>query len=240
YTLLRLRLPIEGTPQENFPPLRFRFLSDSPAGSPVMTGHNEGVITINVAEADDAERERRRVALHEPFRTLLGHLRHEIAHYYWNVLMANTSHLNRFRALFGDERCDYTSALQNYYQQSAPADWQSRHVSAYAAAHPWEDWAETSAHYLHIVDTVETAASFGLALKPKHPDAKAMTADPRKALSGDGSFNRLLENWLPLTYALNELNRGMGLPDLYPFVLSAVAIEKLQFVHDVLNVRANN
>ena len=110
-------------------------------------------------------------------------------------------------------------------------------MSAYATAHAWEDWAETSAHYFHIVDTVETAANFGVALRPKHPDAKAMTADPRSVSGWDSGFDRVLENWLPLTYALNELNRGMGLPDLYPFVLSAPAIEKLRFVHGVLNVR---
>jgi hypothetical protein len=238
YTLLRLRLPTEGAPLLHHPPLRFCFLSDSVGGPPVMTGHDEGVITINVTEADDSERERRRVALREPFRTLLGHLRHEIAHYYWGELVANTSHLNRFHELFGDETRDYPSALQNYYQQGPPADWQTRHVSSYAAAHPWEDWAETSAHYFHIVDTVETAASFGVTLRPRHPDAKAMTADPKNMSAWDGSFDRILENWLPLTYALNELNRGMGVPDLYPFVLSAPAMEKLRFVHGVLNVRA--
>jgi len=238
YTLLRLGLSTEGAPSENRPPLRFRFLSDPVGGPPVMTGHDEGVITINIAEADDRERERRRVALHEPFRTLLGHLRHEIAHYYWGELVASTPHLSRFRALFGDETRDYSAALKTYYQQGAPKDWETRHVSAYAAAHPWEDWAETCAHYFHIVDTVETAASFGLALKPKHPAAKAMTADPGSGPRWDAGFDRILQNWLPLTYALNELNRGMGLPDLYPFVLSAPAIEKLGFVHEVLNVRA--
>jgi hypothetical protein len=237
YTLLRLRLPTEGVANENRPPLRFRFLGDPPGGPCVMTGHDEGVITINVAEADDGERERRRVVLREPFRTLLGHLRHEIAHYYWGELVANTSHLGRFRELFGDDTRDYASALQTYYDQGAPADWQMHHVSAYAASHPWEDWAESSAHYFHIVDTIETAASFGVALRPKHPDAKAMTADPRSVSEWDAGFDRILENWLPLTYALNELNRGMGLPDLYPFVLSAPAIEKLRFVHEVLNVR---
>jgi hypothetical protein len=238
YTLLRLRLSTEGAPSEKRPPLRFCFLSDPVGGPPVMTGHDEGVITINIAEADEGERERRRVALREPFRTLLGHLRHEIAHYYWGELVASTPHLSRFREVFGDETRDYAAALQTYYQQGAPADWETRHVSAYAAAHPWEDWAETCAHYFHIVDTVETAASFGLALKPKHPAAKAMTADPGSAARWDTGFDRILHNWLPLTYALNELNRGMGLPDLYPFVLSAPAIEKLGFVHEVLNVHA--
>ncbi|HTD65465.1 MAG TPA: putative zinc-binding metallopeptidase [Candidatus Limnocylindria bacterium] len=238
YTLLRLRLPTEGAPLWRRHPLRFRFLSDPAGGPPVLTGHDEGVITINVAEADDSERERRRVTLREPFRTLLGHMRHEVAHYYWEELLVHTRQLHRFRKLFGDETRDYGAALQNYYQQGPPGDWQMRHVSAYAAAHPWEDWAETSAHYFHIVDTVETAASFGVTLRPRHPDAKAMTADPKNISAWNGGFDRILENWLPLTYALNELNRGMGLSDLYPFVLSAPAIEKLRFVHEVLNIRA--
>jgi len=235
YTLLRLRLRAESGPDEKRPPLRFRFLSDPVGGPPVLTGHSDGVITINIAEADEAERERRRLALREPYRTLLGHLRHEIAHYYWDALLAHPARLQRFRELFGDETRDYAAALETYYQKGAPADWQDHHLSAYATAHPWEDWAETSAHYFHMLDTVETAASFGMALRPKHPDAKAMTADPRTIPSGEGSFDRILENWLPLTYVLNELNRGMGLPDLYPFVLSAPAIEKLRFVHEVLN-----
>ncbi len=237
YTLLRLHLPTEGDPARHQPPLRFRFLTDLPGTPPVLTGHDNGEITVNIAEADDSERERRRMQLREPFRTLLGHMRHEIAHYYFDAIVAHTSHLGRFRELFGDETRDYNQALQSYYQQGPPPDWQQTYVSAYATAHPWEDWAETSAHYFHIVDTVETAASFGVTLRPKHPDAKAMTADPKNVSAWDGSFDRILENWLPLTYALNELNRGMGIPDLYPFVLSAPAIEKLRFVHEVLNSR---
>ena len=235
YTLLRLGISTEGAPDENRPPLRLRFLSETADGPPVMTGHERGVITINIAEADTAERERRRVNLREPFRTLLGHMRHEIAHYYWDERVKNDRHLGRFRELFGNERLDYKTALQAYYQQGAPADWQTRHVSAYATAHPWEDWAETSAHYFHIVDTVETAASFGMALKPRHPNAQSMTTDPKSVVNLDSSFDRILGNWFPLTYALNELNRGMGLPDLYPFALSNLAIIKLRFVHELLH-----
>ena len=120
-----------------------------------MTGHAQGVITINIAEADDAERERRRVALHEPLRTLLGHVRHEIAHYYWDRLIAQSPHLQRFRELFGDERQDYAEGLKFHYQNGPPGDWQSKHVTSYASSHPWEDWAETWAHYLHMIDTLE-------------------------------------------------------------------------------------
>ena len=240
YTLMRLGLTIDGVPGENRPALRFRFLANPAFGPLPLTGHSKGAITVNIAEADDEERERRRVHLREPHRTLLGHLRHEIAHYYWDQLISRTPRLDRFRQLFGNEELNYGAALQSYYQQGPPADWQSRHISAYASAHPWEDWAETWAHYLHIVDTVETAASFGITLNPTHPDAKAMTADPTKVAEPDTTLDKVLEHWLPLTYALNALNRGMGLPDLYPFVLLGPAIEKLQFVHEVVQeTRAN-
>jgi hypothetical protein len=232
YTLLRLGLPLESA-EPNGPALRFQFLS-ADAASSVTTGHSRGLITLDVAEADDAEREKRRVNLHEPYRTVLGHLRHEVGHYYWDRLIANTPRQTRFRELFGDETRDYGDALQAHYAQGAPADWQTRHVSAYASAHPWEDWAETWAHYLHIVDTLETAAGFGLRLRPRHPKAETMKAEPEAAARPTASFDQLLEQWLPLTYALNSLNRGMGQPDLYPFVLSTPAIEKLRFVHDAV------
>jgi hypothetical protein len=136
--------------------------------------------------------------------------------------------------LFGDDTRDYPAALNGYYATGPAPDWQSQFVSAYASAHPWEDWAETWAHYLHIRDTLETAGSFGMTLKPRHPDAKAMTAEPGKVKGQEDDFDHVLRHWLPLTYAINELNRGMGLPDIYPFVLSAVAINKLRFVHEVI------
>lgn len=234
YTLLRLRLPMDGSPAENVPALRFDFLAEPGGGSTIMTGHKDGLITLNIAEADDEEREKRRVSFHEPYRTLLGHFRHEVAHYYWDRLVANTPRLGRFRELFGDERQDYSAALQNYYNCGAPADWQMRQISAYCSAHPWEDWAETFAHYLHIMDTVETAAGFGIKLLPDHPEAGVMTADPKTVPEVGASFDLILKNWLPLTYALNSLNRGMGLPDLYPFVLSTPAIEKLRCIHETV------
>jgi hypothetical protein len=234
YTLLHLGLPLNGKPEENRPPLRFNFLADVPGAQPVLSGHENGLITLNIAEADDVERERRRVGFHEPYRTLLGHFRHEVAHYYWDQLIANTPGQEPFRKLFGDETADYALALKNYYTQGPAADWQMHHVSAYASAHPWEDWAETCAHYLHIMDTIETAAGFGMTLSPKHPAAHTMTADPNNVAEAAGSFDPILGNWMPLTYALNSLNRGMGLPDLYPFVLPTPAIEKLRFIHETV------
>lgn len=234
YTLLHLGLSLEGNQQENRPPLQFNFLANTVAQH-ILTGHENGLITLNIIEADDAEREKRRASFHEPYRTLLGHFRHENGHYYWDQLIANTPYLSRFRELFGDETQDYAAALQRHYQQGPPSDWQSRSVSAYASSHPWEDWAETWAHYLHMVDTIETASGFGMSIAPEHPDAKTMTADTKQVSDTDSSFDRILKNWVPLTSALNSLNRGMGLPDLYPFVLSAPAVEKLRFIHKIIH-----
>ncbi|HWA25919.1 MAG TPA: putative zinc-binding metallopeptidase, partial [Lacunisphaera sp.] len=155
YTLLKLHLPFAGTAHGK-PPLRFRFLGDPPGGPAILTGHEHGTITVNVAEADDLIREQRRASLHEPFRTLLGHFRHEAAHYYWEVLVEGTAWLEPFRTLFGDERADYGEALRRHHAHGPDAGWEKHWVSAYASSHPWEDWAETCAHYLHIIDTIET------------------------------------------------------------------------------------
>ncbi len=150
YTILQLNLPLAAGTKEQ-PALGFSFLADSPDLAPVTTGHNQGLITINIAEADDDKRERRRINLHEPYRTLLGHMRHEVGHYYWDRLIAHSDWLSGFREVFGNEATDYAGALNDYYKNGPPADWQERGVSAYASSHPWEDWAETWAHYFHVV-----------------------------------------------------------------------------------------
>jgi len=149
---------------------------EGPDGEPVVTGHADGVITINIAEADDAERERRRQELHEPCRTLLGHFRHESGHYYWDRLIKNSPWINAFRETFGEESSDYRDALERYYQSGPSTDWPKHFVSAYASAHPWEDWAETWAHYLRITDTLEIAGACGLSLRPHRPDEPALAA----------------------------------------------------------------
>jgi hypothetical protein len=226
YTLLKLRLPLR-TKAEDPAGLAFDFLADGAAS--VLTGHENGLITINLSEADDAERERRRHQMGEPYRTLLGHFRHEIAHYYWDRLVADSPSLDLFREVFGDERRDYGEALQEYYAKGAPADWPDHFVSAYASSHPWEDFAETWAHYFHMVDTLETAGAFGLVVKPKVSQSVAAKVD-YDPHSGD--MSRLIDAWLPLTFAVNSINRSMGLHDLYPFVLSPTAIAKLAFVHE--------
>ncbi len=241
YTLKQLGLPVTPKSPEAPNGLTFEFLADPDpnSGAPaVLTGHADGVITVNLAEADDAERERRKAQMGEPYRTLLGHFRHEVGHYYWDVLIkSDESRLAAFRDVFGDDRQDYGAALQKHYAEGAPADWQDRFVSEYATAHAWEDWAETWAHYLHMTDTLETAADCGLSLKPRRRDkpAIAQVADP----VGDDpvSFQAMMRAWNPVTYALNNLNRGLGIADAYPFVLSPPAVEKLRFVHDLLKKR---
>jgi hypothetical protein len=232
YALNRLRLPLSAVPGENRPALRFKFIADIPGGPPAPTGHLNGLITINIVEADDPERERRRVNLHEPYRTLLGHLRHEVAHYFWDRLIDRSRWLDRCRQLFGDDRMDYSAALKRHYNEGPPADWQQNFISAYATMHPWEDWAETWAHYFHIIDLVETATAFGLTIKPD--PAEKPTVMPAAPPRREPGFEKLLEAWFPLTQVLNSLNRSMGMPDAYPFALSDKAVEKLHFIHEVV------
>jgi hypothetical protein len=238
YSLLRLRLPLRTKAEDPTGGLAFEFLAETPAPDAprVLTGHLNGLITINLVEADDAEREKRRVAMHEPYRTLLGHFRHEIGHYYWDVLLAESDRIEAFRARFGDEREQYGEALQRHHNQGPPANWQETFISAYASSHPWEDWAETWAHYLHMTDALETAAATGLALRPSRPQDPSFKPDPQGA--PPTSFERMIKSWFPLTYVLNSLNRGLGLADSYPFVLSTTVIDKLSFVHDTIEHHA--
>jgi hypothetical protein len=233
YSLLRLNLPLANKTDDPQHGLAFEFLADAAPGGPqVLTGHHEGLITVNLAEADDAEREKRRLAMHEPYRTLLGHFRHESGHYFWDRLIRDSDWIGSFRERFGDEGNDYAAALQKYYEAGTPLDWQERFVSAYACSHPWEDWAETWAHYLHMTDALETAAASGLWLRPSRADEPTLKPIAPKRGGRLQAFDVLIENWFPLTYALNNLNRGLGLPDAYPFVLSSTVIEKLRFVHE--------
>jgi hypothetical protein len=234
YSLLALGLPLDPKSEDLERGLSFRFMKDLP-DEKVTTGHDGGVITLNIAEANDAQREKTRVKLGEPYRTLLGHYRHEVGHYYWLRLVSSTSWLPRCRVLFGDDGADYAAALRRHYAEGAPAAWPERFVSAYASMHPAEDWAETFAHYLHMADTLETARALGVSVRPERtaqgdvplPKVAARSLDLR-------DFDELLGAFVPLTLALNELNRSMGLPDTYPFVLPPPAIEKLRFVHDVV------
>ena len=236
FSLMELGLPIQDRSDDSKGGLAFEFLADAiPGAAPVLTGHENGVITVNIAEADDAERERRRAAMHEGYRTLLGHMRHESGHFYWDRLIGGTLELDEFRSVFGDERADYAAALSEHYARGGPADWQERFVSAYAASHPWEDWAETWAHYMHIVDTLETAYSFGLSVDPQVAHSlKALKEDIKSDPYDIHDFETIIRFWLPLTFAMNSLNRSMGLSDLYPFVISGPVKEKMKFIHQLI------
>jgi hypothetical protein len=239
YSLLRLGLPLENRADNPEHGLAFDFLADPPEShaSGVMTGHDNGLITLAVREADDAVREKVRGDMGEPYRTLLGHFRHESGHYFWDRLVAaDPARLEAFRALFGDDRQDYGEALQKHYDEGAPANWQDDYISMYATMHPWEDFAETWAHYLHIVDTLETAGAFGVKVRPRRARGALVAEidfDPYRATD----MERLIQAWLPIEFATNSMNRSMGLMDLYPFVLAPKVIEKLTFIHDLMRKR---
>jgi hypothetical protein len=231
FELTELGLPVESW-RERPGGLAFELLSS--AREPVTTGHADGVITLDLAEADPARREQRRTELAEPYRTVLGHLRHEIGHYYQELLAPDPSpQRDACRRVFGDERADYQAALDAHYASGPPADWAECFVTAYATMHPWEDWAETFAHYLHIRDALQTAAAHGLRVE----GPVIATADEPPLQSepvADGDLPTLLDAWLPLTYALNAMNRSMGAGDLYPFVISPAVAAKLGFVHQLV------
>jgi hypothetical protein len=225
YQLLDLGLPLESW-ADRPNGLGYDLLSSN--GTDVIIGHENGIITIDLAETDDPTREQVRQDMGEAYRTMLGHLRHETGHYYWYVLVEEPGLADPFRELFGDERADYQESINRHYAQGAPAGWAQEYVSAYATMHPWEDFAETFAHYLHIRDTLQTAASYGMRIDVPHGDD--LTADPEVEVDHE-PFSAILDDWLPLTYALNAVSRSMGNDDLYPFVLSPTVVRKLTWVH---------
>ncbi|MES1929642.1 hypothetical protein SADO_10309 [Salinisphaera dokdonensis CL-ES53] len=231
FNLYQLGLPIVGRAEDPDFGLAFDFLADADAETeftealagrdPIATGHANGVITINIAEADDVARARMREQMGEHYRTLIGHFRHEVGHYYWARLIDGGAWIDEYRDMFGDERADYGQALQAHYDNGAPPDWQERFVTPYASAHPWEDWAESWAHYLHIRDTLDTATEYQLVRSPPWEQ------DPR-------DFDALMHRWTHLAIGMNAVNRSMGLADAYPFVLNAGARAKLDFIHRVI------
>lgn len=242
YSLMWLELPIVNREQNPQFGLAFHlmedqgyseFAQDQVPQNPVLTGHRNGVITLNIAEADPVARELTRAHMGESYRTLLGHFRHESGHYYWDVLVKNSSRIEAFRQLFGDERIGYADVMQGYYVNGPVANWQTNWISGYASAHSWEDWAETWAHYLHMIDSMETARDYGFDLGDKTLHVANRQQFDAEYLSAI-SINELVNEWSNFTVALNDVNRSMGLPDAYPFVLTDVIIEKLAFVHDVV------
>ena len=223
--LHELKLPIIGRDLDPDYGLAFRLLSS--AHEKVVTGHENGVITLDLAEGDDVHREQLRVEMEEPYRTLLGHFRHEVGHYYfYRLISPSGDYLARFNELFGDPDADYQEALDRHYSQGAPEGWQERFVSSYATMHPAEDWAETFAHYLHIRDTLDTSAWCGFA---------PATATFDRTILGPSAFATIIDMWLPVSWSLNMVNRSMGKEDLYPFVLPPAVLEKMRFIHTVID-----
>jgi hypothetical protein len=219
FGLDELQLPIKIS--DGSSGLAFDLLSST--HSKIITGHQSGIITLDLAESNDAHREALRASMDEPYRTVLGHFRHEIGHYYCELLALTDERRGEFRALFGDETTSYEEALQRHYSTGSGRDWQDKFISAYATMHPLEDFAEVFGHFLHIADTLQTAEQFGLL-----SDQSAV--GPMEAAMADV----ITETWLPLTKGLNQINRSMGKPDLYPFVLAQPVIAKLQFVADLV------
>lgn len=236
-SLILLELPVASRLYEDPERgLMFDFLRSSADEPQIMTGHDTGLITINLDEADDAKREAIRKAMREPYRTLLGHFRHEVGHYYWDRLVADTPWMEGFHQLFGDETLSYADSLKRNYEQGPPQDWPLHFVSAYASMHPWEDWAECWAHYLHMRDGINTALSLGLSLdrsdlemtpftrddlyQPDHPEAERFLA--------------FLNHWTRLTTMLNEMSRSMGVTDFYPFILPREVVSKIYFIHQLV------
>jgi hypothetical protein len=234
YTLMKLGLPLVSRLEDPDNGLAFDFLTETPTERSPVTGHENGLITLNIAEADDAKREQLRQKMGEPYRTLLGHFRHEIGHYFWDVLVDRGGKLEECRALFGDERPDYSEALKKHYADGPPLNWQENFVSSYATSHAWEDFAETWAHYLHIIDTLEMAGSFGLGVSPLVETSAQAEADLDERVFDSKNVDALIAAWLPVTLAVNSLNRCMGQPDLYPFVITGTIIKKLGFIHDLV------
>jgi hypothetical protein len=231
YQLTVLGLPIIDRSVDEVRGVAFELLSSR--GREVITGHDSGVITLDLSESDDVHREFVRQQLGEPYRTVLGHLRHEIGHYYWQILVVEGGRLDAFRSLFGDERRSYEESRQQYYSQATEAGWPSTHVSEYATMHPWEDWAETFAHYLHIDAGLATAAAVGLDVgEPARSAGTAVWSTPEHVTIGP-----MVQKWLGLTMALNAMARSIGQSDLYPFVLSSKVVEKLDFVHSTVLLR---
>jgi len=213
--------------------LSFDFVSKK-TDPKLMTGHNNGVVTILLEEADPVYREDMRQKMNEPYRTLIGHLRHEVGHYFWDRIVASDSEvLNNFRAIFGDETVDYKESIKMYYKNTSPVNWQKDFVSLYATSHPWEDWAETWAHYLHIMDMLETAYWFGMKVSPFNSD-QGMNGDAYFDPYTHIDFEEIVKTCIAITFAVNSINKSMGLQDIYPFVISDNVKQKMQFIHVLL------
>jgi hypothetical protein len=231
--LAKLGIPVEPF-YEREGGLAFDLLSSYSGQGRVTIGHANGVITIDLIETLDDYREAMRIRLREPYRTMLGHFRHEIGHYYQWILVEQTHWIDECRDLFGDERASYADALNRHYEQGAPDGWEASYISEYATMHPWEDFAESFAHYLHITDTLSTAAAGGLALQASRVDG-LIDEDvvPRASYQG-ATMQEMLADWSWVSLLLNRVNHAMGRGDMYPFTLTEPVRTKLDFVHRVV------
>jgi len=238
YSLLRFGLPVKSRAEDPEHGLCFDFVSSFdalPLGTKTHTGHEGGMITINLAEADSVQREQARRQMGERYRTLIGHFRHEVGHYYWERLVApDETLLRNFRKLFGDERVSYEESLRLHYDNGPRPNWQSDFITAYASSHPWEDWAECWAHYFHLVDLLETAHAFGVSLSPNLVEEPSLNMQANFDPYTEPNFDRILKACVPLTFAMNSLNRGMGQPDVYPFIQPPPVVNKLRFIHELI------
>ena len=218
--------------------LAFDLLSSYTSGEKVIIGHANGVITIDLVESLDDYRESLRIRLGEPYRTMLGHFRHEVGHYYQNILVETGSgaagYLTECRALFGDETVSYSDAIARHYEFGAPADWQDDFISEYATMHPWEDFAECFAHYLHITDTIDTCREAGMVLHANRVRFSAPHDVVPLDSYADVPVERLLSDWRYVSLLLNRANTAMGKSPLYPFEISPAVVAKLGFVHRVI------
>lgn len=235
HTLIGFQISLPTLAEDPLNGLAFDIVSTTldPAAT---TGHLSGVITVSLEEADDTWRQINRQQLGEASRTLLGHFRHESGHYLWYRYLSRLDwdHPSRtaFRTLFGNDSFDYGSALARFYQQGPPANWQQHYISAYATSHPWEDWAETWAHYLQMVDGIETCEELGIqaSLAPLPAGLEAHSN------AEDASFRALLQRWISLATMLNEISRSFGAPVLYPYVISPAVADKLRLAHHFASV----
>lgn len=214
--------------------LAFDLLSTNSGQGRVTIGHANGVITIDLVETLDDYREALRIRLGEPYRTMLGHFRHEVGHYYQWVLVEQSDWIDECRRLFGDERASYAEALDRHYRQGPPDGWAATYISEYATMHPWEDFAESFAHYLHITNTLGTAAAGGLVLQAERVDGALENDVVPRASYRDQDMSVVLADWQWLSLLFNRVNHSMGRGDLYPFTLTEPVKQKLDFVHRVV------
>ena len=252
YTLKELNLPLENIVQNEESGLSFDFITDRDVEDhfvskledqeTVFTGHNNGHITINLAEADEVARSHTKIAMSEKYRTLLGHFRHELGHYYFNKLILISKEKHELcKKYFGNDEEDYSKALKKYYKKGAPKDWDKDFISEYATMHPYEDWAETWAHYMHIMDTLETAKNFNITGsttgKTQENENVGDLNLPQDSyfFSSQTSINTILDTWMDFAIILNSLNRSMGMNDAYPFVLTQAVRTKLSFIHHAIH-----